>query len=69
MLSPDGLARLFQTCAEDDRPAGSRDAALLTLLYEVGLRRSELVHLDLGDYDPTTGALTVPFVLRTRTTA
>jgi site-specific recombinase XerD len=69
MLSPGGLARLFQTCAAGDRPAGLRDAALLALLHGVGLQRSELIHLDLGDYDPTMGTLIMPFVPRTNATA
>jgi site-specific recombinase XerD len=59
MLSPDELARLFRTCASDQRPAGRRDAAILALLCGAGLRRGELVNLDLGDYDPVSGALTV----------
>jgi site-specific recombinase XerD len=59
MLSADELARLFAGCAQDQRPTGRRDAALLALLCGAGLRRSELVHLDVGDYEPVIGALTV----------
>jgi integrase/recombinase XerC len=59
MLSADELARLFAVCAQDQRPTGRRDAALLAWLCGAGLRRSELVHLDVGDYDPVSGALTV----------
>jgi len=57
-LSAGELRALFDTCAGDPSPAGARDAALLTILY-AGLRRSEAVALDLADYDPQTGALTV----------
>jgi site-specific recombinase XerD len=58
-LTEQELAQLFQACAADRRPAGRRDAAMLALLYGAGLRRTELVNLDVGDYDPTTGAVTV----------
>jgi site-specific recombinase XerD len=59
MLSPEELTRLFHSCARDQRPAGRRDAAILALLCGAGLRRSELVHLDVSDYEPVSGALTV----------
>jgi integrase len=59
MLSAAELTRLFEICAQDQRPAGRRDAAILALLCGAGLRRSELVNLDGGDYDPVSGALTV----------
>lgn len=58
-LSLGEIARLFQACAEDPAPAGARDAAILAILYGGGLRRSELSALDLADYDPETGALTI----------
>ncbi len=53
------LAALLKTCTADTTAAGARDAALLALLYSCGLRRAEVVALDLADYNPTTGALTV----------
>jgi site-specific recombinase XerD len=59
MLSPDELGRLFRACAQDPSPAGRRDAAMLGILCGAGPRRSELVTLDLADYDPVSGALTV----------
>ncbi|MEO8284885.1 MAG: tyrosine-type recombinase/integrase [Chloroflexota bacterium] len=58
-LSQNELGGLFNACASDKSAAGRRDAALLAVLYNCGLRRSELVALDLLDYDPSQGALTV----------
>jgi site-specific recombinase XerD len=58
-LSPGEVRMLFHICAQDTTPAGARDAALLAVLYGTGLRRSEAVALDLKDYDPQSGALTV----------
>jgi site-specific recombinase XerD len=43
----------------DNTPIGTRDAAILGLLYMCGLRRAELVALDLADYDPETHSLKV----------
>lgn len=53
------LSALFRCCQADLTPAGARDAAILGLLYGLGLRRSELVALDLEDLDPQNGVLTV----------
>lgn len=57
-LMPGELRALFAACA-DGSPAGVRDAALLAVLYSGGLRRAEVVSLDMSDYLPETGALTV----------
>ena len=51
------VRRLFDTCSQGDTVVGARDAAMLALLYGCGLRRSEVVALDLTDYD--AGAVTV----------
>ncbi|HMA45670.1 MAG TPA: tyrosine-type recombinase/integrase, partial [Frankiaceae bacterium] len=53
------LAALLGACAGDPRPAGVRDAALLALLYSSGLRRAELVRLDLADWAGRDRAVTV----------
>lgn len=58
-LTPGELRALFRACADDHSAAGRRDAALLAVLYGGGLRRSEVVGLDTGDYDADAGALAV----------
>jgi site-specific recombinase XerD len=50
---------LFHVCMQDGKASGARDAALLAILYGIGLRRSEAVALDVSDYDVESGALTV----------
>jgi site-specific recombinase XerC len=57
-LSPGELRSLFEVC-DATTAAGARDAGLLGLLYGLGLRRSEVVALDLECFDRSTGSLTV----------
>lgn len=53
------VAVLMRVCADDATPAGARDAAIIALLRGTGLRRAEMVSLDVADYDATSGALVV----------
>jgi len=45
------LAALLNTCRQD--AGGIRDAAIIAILYACGLRRAELVNLDLVHYERT----------------
>lgn len=47
------LAALLNTCTQD--AAGIRDAAVIAVLYACGLRRAELVNLDLAHYERIEG--------------
>jgi site-specific recombinase XerC len=58
-LSAGELRALFEVCARHRGPARARSAALLGVLYGCGLRRAEIVSLDLSHYDPETGRITV----------
>lgn len=57
-LSSKEIRALFVACMEDKGVAGLRDAAMLVVL-RLGLRRSEVVSLDLKDFDFETGKLNV----------
>ena len=58
-ISSGELSALMDACTTDQSPAGSRDAAIVALLYSCGLRRAEFVALDLADYDVEEGTLIV----------
>jgi site-specific recombinase XerD len=58
-ITPGELQVLLETCADDQTAAGARDAAIVALLYSRGLRRAELVGLDVDDYDRERGSLRV----------
>lgn len=57
-LSNDEIAALYSACMDDPTPKGVRDAAMISILM-AGLRRSEAVNLDIVDFDPKTGGLTI----------
>jgi len=58
-LEPQELERLYQVCAADPTPAGARDGAAIALMHGAGLRRAEVVLLDVDAVDLRTGAVTV----------
>lgn len=53
------LDALMQACQRDASPAGPRDAAIIGLMYSAGLRRAEVVALDLSDYNVEARQLVV----------
>jgi integrase/recombinase XerD len=58
-LSEAEVKALVKVCKADKTPAGARDAAMLGIWYTCGIRRSELVRLDLADFDRINGKLTI----------
>lgn len=58
-LAAPEIAAVLAGCEADPRPAGRRDAALVAVAYGAGLRRSELVGLDLADWGGGDGELRV----------
>lgn len=58
-LTDGEIYALVQACKRDTTPAGNRDAAIIGVLYTCGLRRAELVALDVSDYDRDNGKITI----------
>lgn len=57
-LSRGELRALFESCRRG-KTGDVRDAALIGVLYAAGLRRAEVVALNVSDFDPESGQLTV----------
>jgi integrase len=53
------LAAIAKACASDESLVGLRDVAMIALAATTGLRRAELVALDLGDVNLETGRAVV----------
>ncbi len=53
------IVQLFNSCTSDASPKGTRDAAMLTVLYGCGLRRGEVARLNVADIDLEDGAILV----------
>lgn len=59
-LSDAEVGELFAACGKAQSPeAAARDAAILTVMLQAGLRRAEAVALDVASYERQTGTLTV----------
>jgi site-specific recombinase XerD len=58
-LTSGEISALMADCASDTTNAGARDAAIIGLMYSCGLRREEVVTLDLADYETESGRLVV----------
>jgi len=57
-LSTGEILALMTTCQNDKNTnAGTRDAAIIGLMYAAGLRRNEVVKLNVENYDPETGKM------------
>ena len=58
-LVKEEIGALLDACQADTRVQGLRDAALIALLYGCGLRRSELIGIDIGDVDRVERTLAI----------
>jgi site-specific recombinase XerD len=58
-IEPGEVIAMFRTAATLDAPLRQRDSAMLALLYGAGMRRSEIIALDVEKYMPHTGEVRV----------
>jgi len=58
-LTSGEISALMSDCGHDTTNAGARDAAIIALMYSCGLRREEVVTLDLADLASEDGRLVV----------
>lgn len=58
-VTAEELDAVFALLDQDLDPIGRRDAVMFAVLRGTGVRREELVNLDLADYDPVQASLTV----------
>jgi site-specific recombinase XerD len=48
-IDPGEIAALMKACANDQTPAGARDASMIALMASTGMRRAEVAALKLSD--------------------
>ncbi|NEP56025.1 MAG: site-specific integrase [Symploca sp. SIO2G7] len=58
-LSTDEISALMSACQNSQGAIGLRDLALIGILRGGGIRRAEVVKLELRDFNPETGALEI----------
>lgn len=58
-LTQSEIGKLHRACQQDKTAAGKRDHALIALMLATGLRRSEVIAIDIKDFNSRTGVLTI----------
>jgi site-specific recombinase XerD len=51
------IQRILSMCQESESDCGIRDYAMIALMYATGARRSEVVNLDIADFDANANSL------------
>jgi integrase/recombinase XerD len=59
VLSQEQISNLFRQ-VDAGTPAGKRDLAMLNMLYATGMRVSELISLNMGDFDAERATIVCP---------
>lgn len=63
MIPDEDVVSLLECCKAAPKPAGIRDAAIITMLHSTGIRRDECASLVMADYTPAEDKL---FLKRTK---
>jgi site-specific recombinase XerD len=59
-INAEEIEAIMNVCIQDESPAGFRDAAIIAWMVSGGgPRRSEVVSMDLSDYDPVSGQIRI----------
>lgn len=58
-LSRQEIKKLYRVCIQDKPVAGIRDYAIIALMLATGIRRSEVINIDLADYNSRSGQLNI----------
>ena len=58
-LTTQEIKKLYRACTQDKTAAGKRDHAILTIMLATGIRRSEVIAINIEDYSTRTGLLNI----------
>ena len=58
-LNKSERTKLYCSCSQDKTSTGNRDHAVIALMLATGIRRSEVIAINIDDFDSRTGALTI----------
>jgi integrase len=58
-VEPGEISAMMEACGADRSAAGRRDAAMLALMVATGMRRCEIISMDMSRIDPGLGCLRI----------
>jgi site-specific recombinase XerD len=58
-LTKQEIKNLYRVCTQDISPAGKRDLAIIATMLATGIRRSEVITINIEDYNTRNGLLNI----------
>jgi site-specific recombinase XerD len=58
-LTKQEIKKLYRVCTQDITPAGKRDLAIIATMLATGVRRSEVITINIEDYNTRNGLLNI----------